>query len=66
MIFMLLMRKTGGEGTLDFSGGGNHTFAHSEIVPFEFVNEAKATMPDIGRWVREEIGENEEFIIIGV
>lgn len=38
----------------------------SEIVPFEFVNEAKATMPDIDRWVREEIGENEEFIIIGV
>ena len=38
----------------------------SEIVPFEFVNEAKATMPDIAGWVREEIGENEEFIIIGV
>lgn len=37
-----------------------------EIVPFAFVNEAKATMPDIDRWVREEIGENEEFIIIGV
>ena len=51
---------------LDFSGGGNHTFVHSEIVPFEFVNEAKETMPDIDRWVREEIGENEEFIIIGV
>lgn len=38
----------------------------SEIVPFGFVNEAKATMPDIDRWVREEIGENEEFIVIGV
>jgi len=38
----------------------------SEIVPFAFVNEAKATMPDIDRWVREEIGENEEFIIIDV
>ena len=34
----------------------------SEIVPFAFVNEAKATMPDIDRWVREEIGENEELI----
>lgn len=38
----------------------------SEIVPFEFVNEAKTTMPDIDGWVREESGENEEFIIIGV
>lgn len=33
----------------------------SEIVPFEFVNEAKATVPDIDRWVREEIGENEHY-----
>lgn len=66
MIFMLLMRKTGGEGTLDFSGGGIIHLYISEIVPFAFVNEAKATMPDIDRWVREEIGENEEFIIIDV
>ena len=38
----------------------------SEIVRSEFVNEAKETVAAIDRWVTEEIGENEEFIIIGV
>ena len=38
----------------------------SEIVPSEFVNEAKETVSAIDRWVTEEIGESEEFIIIGV
>ena len=37
-----------------------------EIVPSEFVNEAKEAVSDIDRWVTEEIGENEDFIIIGV
>ena len=38
----------------------------SEIVPSEFVNEAMETLSAIDRWVTEEIGENEEFIVIGV
>ena len=38
----------------------------SEIVPSEFVKEAKETLSVIDRWVTEEIGEDEEFIIIGV
>lgn len=38
----------------------------SEIAPSEFVNEAKEVVSDIDRWVTEEIGENEDFIIIGV
>ena len=38
----------------------------SEIAPSEFVNEAKEAVSDIDRWVTEEIGENEDFIIIGV
>ena len=37
-----------------------------EIVPSKFVNEAKETVSAIDRWVTEEIGENEEFIVIGV
>ena len=37
-----------------------------EIVPSEFVNEAKETVSAIDRWVTEEVGENEEFIVIGV
>ena len=37
-----------------------------EIVPSEFVNEAMETLSAIDRWVTEEIGENEEFIVIGV
>ena len=37
-----------------------------EIVPSEFVNEAMETLSAIDRWVAEEIGENEEFIVIGV
>lgn len=38
----------------------------SEILPPEFVNDAKETVSAIDSWVTEEIGENEEFIIIGV
>ena len=38
----------------------------SEILPSEFVNEAMETLSAIDRWVTEEIGENEEFIVIGV
>ena len=34
-----------------------------EIVPSEFVNEAMETLSAIDRWVTEEIGENEEFIV---
>ena len=37
-----------------------------ETVLPEFVNEAMETLSAIDRWVTEEIGENEEFIIIGV
>lgn len=35
------------------------------ILP-EFVSDAKETISAIDRWVTEEIGENEEFIVIGV
>lgn len=38
----------------------------SVILPPEFVNDAKETVSAIDSWVTEEIGENEEFIIIGV
>lgn len=38
----------------------------SEIVCSKFVNEAKETLSAIDRWVTEEIGENEGFIVIGV
>ena len=35
------------------------------VLP-EFVSDAKETISAIDRWVTEEIGENEEFIVIGV
>lgn len=37
-----------------------------ETVLPEFVSDAKETIYAIDRWVTEEIGENEEFIVIGV
>lgn len=37
-----------------------------ETVLPEFVSDAKETISAIDRWVTEEIGENEEFIVIGV
>lgn len=37
-----------------------------ETVLPEFVSDAKETISAINRWVTEEIGENEEFIVIGV
>lgn len=37
-----------------------------ETVLPEFVSDAKETISAIDRWVTEEIGENEDFIIIGV
>lgn len=37
-----------------------------EVVLPEFVSDAEETMSAIDRWVTEEIGETEEFIIIGV
>lgn len=37
-----------------------------EIVPPEFVHEARETVSSIDHWVQEEIGEDEEFIVIGV
>ena len=37
-----------------------------ETVLPEFVSDAKKTISAINRWVTEEIGENEEFIVIGV
>ena len=45
---------------------GNHTSEHFWIAPSEFANEAKEAVSAIDRWVTEEIGENEEFIVIGV
>ena len=38
----------------------------SENVCPEFVNEVEETISAIDRWVTEELGENEEFIVIGV
>lgn len=37
-----------------------------ETVLPEFVSDAKETISAIDRWATEEIGENEEFIVIGV
>ena len=37
-----------------------------ETVLPEFVSDAKETISAIDRWVTAEIGENEEFIVIGV
>ena len=37
-----------------------------ETVLPEFVSDAKETISATDRWVTEEIGENEEFIVIGV
>lgn len=37
-----------------------------ETVLPEFVSDGKETISAIDRWVTEEIGENEEFIVIGV
>ena len=37
-----------------------------ETVLPEFVSDAKKTISAINHWVTEEIGENEEFIVIGV
>ena len=37
-----------------------------ETVLTEFVSDAKETISATDRWVTEEIGENEEFIVIGV
>ena len=37
-----------------------------ETVLPEFASDAKETISAIDRWVTEEIGENEEFIVIGV
>lgn len=37
-----------------------------ETVLPEFVSDAKEMISAIDRWVTEEIGENEEFIVIGV
>lgn len=37
-----------------------------ETVLPGFVSDAKETISAIDRWVTEEIGENEEFIVIGV
>lgn len=37
-----------------------------ETVLPEFVSDAKETISAIDRWVTEEIGENKEFIVIGV
>lgn len=37
-----------------------------EFVSDAFVSDAKETISAIDRWATEEIGENEEFIVIGV
>lgn len=38
----------------------------SKIVRPEFVNEAEETVFTIDRWITEDIGEDEDFVIIGV
>ena len=37
-----------------------------EIVRPEFVNEARETLAAIDCWVEDEVGEDKEFIVIGV